>query len=72
MSLPICLPARRDFYLSHRLLLLFALKKIVETGDSGAERNQKAIRKQSESNQKAIRKQSESNDSDKERNFSSD
>jgi hypothetical protein len=38
------LPARRDFYFSHRLLLLFALKKIAETSDSGAESNQKVIR----------------------------
>jgi hypothetical protein len=44
MSFPIFLPARRDFYFSYRLLLLFALNKIAETGDSGAESNQKAIR----------------------------
>jgi hypothetical protein len=44
MSFPIFLPARRDFYFSYRLLLLFALNKIAETSDSGAESNQKAIR----------------------------
>jgi hypothetical protein len=54
MSFPIFLPARRDFYFSYRLLLLFALSKIAETSDSGAESNQKAIRKQSESNQKLM------------------
>jgi hypothetical protein len=61
MSLPIFLPARRNFYFSHRLLLLFALKKIAETSYSGAERNQKGIRKESETN-----------DSDKERNSNND
>jgi hypothetical protein len=57
MSFPIFLPARRGFYFSYRLLLLFALNKIAETSDSGAEINKKAIRKQSETN-----------DSDTERN----